>query len=104
MVQTLALWLAFAIHPQASGEIRGHVTAEIEAEATNQPIQAAQVRLYSLEQVLSTKSGASGGFVFRNVPFGNYTLVVRASGFKPFRKAVTVTELDPASPRAATHR
>ena len=97
MVQALALWLAFAIDPRASGEIVGHVTDEIEGEATNQPIHAAQVRLYSLEQVFSTKSGPSGDFVFRKVPFGNYTLVVRASGFKAFRKPVTVTEKKPAS-------
>lgn len=71
MAQALALWLAFAIYPQASGEISGHVTAEIEAEVTNQPIQTAQARLYSLEQVLSTKSGPAGG------PAKGYTLMAR---------------------------
>ncbi len=96
MAQVLALWLAFAFYHQAKSEISGHVTAEIEGAATNQPIQAAQVRLYFLEQVLTTESDASGDFVFRKVPLGNYALVVIAQGFKPFRKAVTVTEKEPA--------
>jgi hypothetical protein len=96
MLQALALWLAFAIHP-GRGEIKGRVTAEVQGEATKEPIRNAQIRLYSLEQVLSTKTNESGDFVFENVFLGSYSLVVEANGFKSLRKPVSVTEKQPIS-------
>jgi len=96
MLQALALWLAFAIH-SFSGEVKGRVTAEVQGEATKEPIRNAQIRLYSLEQVLSTKTNESGDFVFENVLLGRYSLVVEANGFKSFREPLTVTEKGPAS-------
>ena len=96
MLQALAIWLAFASHP-SSGEVKGHVTAQVQGEATKEPIRNAQIRLYSLEQVLSTKTNESGDFVFENVLIGKYSLAVQANGFKSFRKPLTVIENGPAS-------
>ena len=69
---------------QDTGEIEGRVTAERDGD----PIGGARVRLLELD--LEATTGADGGFAFRGVAAGTYTLEVEALGRSAVRRTVTV--------------
>ncbi len=92
MVQVLALWLlAFAAPQQGNVEVKGYVIAAINGERTRDAIRGVQIRLSSLQQVLSAKTDAAGYFAFQGVPPGNYALIAEAAGFKAFYNPVRLT-------------
>ena len=68
---------------QEGGQISGVVTDDfIDVRGYATFIAGANIRLYSLERVLQTKTDAKGHFQFSNVPVGIYELEVAKDGFK----------------------
>jgi hypothetical protein len=62
---------------QEGDQISGIVTDEFSSF-----IAGANIRLYSLDRILQTKSDTTGHFRLKNLPAGTYDLEVTASGFK----------------------
>jgi hypothetical protein len=73
----LLTYLSQAAATQQSGEINGVVTDEFA-----NLIAGANIRLYSLDRILQTKSDASGHFRLSSVPVGTYELEVTKGSFK----------------------
>lgn len=77
---------AFALQAGAqtsSAAITGHVT-----DASNAAIQNAEVKLTNQETqvVVTTRSNATGDFIFPSVQPGTFTVAVEAQGFKSLQK------------------
>jgi Carboxypeptidase regulatory-like domain len=90
-VLLLGLWLGPSVNSQPSTGVQGRVTDTLEGEPTNDPISDAEIRLYSIERMLETKSDKEGRFVFGSVPSGQYNLEAAAKGFQSQRIVVHVS-------------
>jgi outer membrane receptor protein involved in Fe transport len=78
---------ASGAHASVFGDARGSVL-----DPQNQPIKDARVTLRARAShfVRNTQTDASGGFLFRAVPLGEYLLCAESPGFSPLELAVTV--------------
>src|SRR4051812_9585042 len=85
----LALVLQFATPAiaQSSGVVRGNVT-----DGTGAAIVGAAVTLEgpATRYSQATETDTQGGYRFYNVPFGEYTLGVKAAGFAPSTAPVAI--------------
>jgi hypothetical protein len=74
---------ASAANSQSRSQLSGIVTDGLVPDyMARQQISGAIIRLYSLNQVLQTKSDKAGNFQFTNLPDDVYDLEIAASGFK----------------------
>jgi TonB-dependent receptor len=89
----LSFWIGMALVLLAStmfaqnrgaGAIQGRVT-----DSSGAVLQGARVEL--LPRGVVTFTGDLGGFIFTNVPPGNYTVSISSIGFEPYSKSVTVS-------------
>jgi Carboxypeptidase regulatory-like domain len=83
---TLALVIAFPGYLSAqttSAAITGHVV-----DQSNGVVPNAQIRLVEQQTnvAITTRSNASGDFIFADVAPGTYMIIVTAAGFKELRK------------------
>jgi len=74
--------LPMSLVAQVTGSLHGQVQ-----DPSGAVVPGAAVTLRGGGQVLDTQSGADGGYSFRGIPAGTYTLGVQAQGFAPYSQA-----------------
>ncbi len=79
-----ATGLSATAQVQETGQVRGRLLNQ----DTGTPLVGAQLVLKESGEIVS--SGNGGHFAFRNVPAGEYTLVVHYLGFSEYRQKVTI--------------
>ena len=80
--------LLFGLGVNESHAISANETlkGEVTEAATGEPIPGASVLIEELNRGVA--ADADGQFEFRDVPYGSYTLSIRAVGFRPFTREV----------------
>ena len=73
-----------ALNAQQTGALHGTVSNA----ATKSPVEGAVVSLRGTTH--RTQSGGSGTFALRDIPGGNYTILVNAIGMAPYQAEVTI--------------
>jgi hypothetical protein len=76
----LILLILLPLNLFAQGENAGSITGTVVEHETQNPVEGAQIRIIELND--STLSSQNGLFVFKNVPFGTYSLKITAPGFE----------------------
>jgi carboxypeptidase family protein len=71
----------------------GSVTGRVVDNDSLQPIPGATITVGNIVSV--TAAIDQGGFVLRNVPAGPQTLTISATGWKPYRTQVSVSQSKP---------
>lgn len=49
-----------------------------------------QLRMQESREVLTVRSEGSGWFLFANLPYGSYTVMIEAEGFLPYRDSIVI--------------
>jgi len=95
-------------YPKA-GQLMGFVFEPVDPESNKRSIPIAGARVYLFDSpdtgtipVAETATSQSGKYVFENLPFGDYIMVVEKEGYTPAREEVTVEEPDPSSQNIIT--